>query len=148
MYVENIKQLERLISNYQTNKVKIAKLKANNNIIRFENELKTALNELDVYYSSQHGQREIILNNKLYAGYYQGTFETEDTLLRSYYLDKKELIKEEIFDTLEANTQKDYKKLNELEEKQFEYEILFPDSPEEVDLSEKTFEKYKEAFNK
>lgn len=148
MYIENVKELDTLVENYQSNKGKIAKLKANHNIIRFQNELKAALNEFEVYYNSEHGQTEIVLNNNLYAGYYQGTFETEETLLRAYYLKKTELIKEEMFDSLDIQTQEDYQKLKQLEEEQLAHEIFFPDSAEEVGITEETFEKYKLAFNK
>lgn len=148
MYIDNVIDLETLINYYQANKKKIDDLKANKKIIAFQNELKTALNQFEVYYKSEHGQREIALEHNLVPGYYKGTFETRETLLRDYYLDKKQSIKNELFETLDLQTQMNYEYLRELEEQQFEYEMYFPCHADEVGLSEETFTKYKLAFNK
>ncbi|MGC9651032.1 hypothetical protein ACO2FA_13210 [Staphylococcus warneri] len=53
-----------------------------------------------------------------------------------------------MFDSLDIQTQEDYQKLKQLEEEQLAHEIFFPDSAEEVGITEETFEKYKLAFNK
>ncbi|MCW0257224.1 hypothetical protein [Staphylococcus aureus] len=148
MYIENEQELEKLVKGYNDINNEIAKLESNEAIIEYQKNLKEALDDFKEYFNSEEGQLEIHENNNFEPGYYNGSFETRETLLSEYYLNKQVEIKEDIYNALDDKTKTDYEQWKSLKEKQFEYEMLFPDTPEEVGLSNEVYDNYKEEFEK
>lgn len=144
--LETTDDLEVLMNKYREVSLLIEEYEAKDKIIKYVNALNNKLNEFKDYFNSEQGKTEISLENNLISGYYHGTFETEETLLSAYYLDKTNEIKSELFDALDDQTKRDYEVLEELRKQKFECELSITDAPYELGLSEEETNKYLSEF--
>ncbi|AKL93487.1 hypothetical protein AYP1020_p32 (plasmid) [Staphylococcus capitis subsp. capitis] len=146
MYIESKRELEVLIDKYQSIKKDVLDLESKQSIRSFRNNLTNALNNFEEYFNSAKGKNEIASEYNLAPGYYEGTYETQETLLRDFYLGRKEAIKEDKFNELDPQTQEDYQSLLNLREKMTECEMVFTDVQYELELSDEEYKKYKTKF--
>lgn len=140
--LETTDDLEILVKKYREVSLLVEEYESKNKIIKYENDLNNKLNEFKEYFNSEQGKTEISLENNLFSGYYHGTFETEETLLSAYYLEKTNEIKNELFDALDDQTKRDYEVLEELRKQKFECKLSITDAPYELGLSEEETNKY------
>lgn len=148
MYIESEKDLEKMIEEYQSIKKLVLEIERKESIKSYKKKLKNTLNDFEMYYKSEKGQNEIVSEYNLVPGYYDGTFETQETLLNDFYLGRKEAIKEEIFNDLDIETQEEYQNLLNLKEQMTSCEMIFTDVKYELDLSDDAYKVYKEMFEK